>query len=245
MKRFNTTGLCVPHKHYMVNIDERVQQIRAMVDRGDYFSINRGRQYGKTTTLVALERALSDDYGVISLDFQAISTVGFSTEGRFVTALSRILWRKRARFNMPAKIQEDIKALSRADEDKASLDQLFFVLSDWCDESDKPLVLIIDEKLVGHEFENRAKAWTRRGVDEAVRHLTSETNTLFDSLMGKLQNYPSLRKRVRALPMRGEQVAYVPDDYEQQQLLLYGFARVEHNKLVVANRVFEMRLYVF
>ena len=71
MKRFNTTGLCVPHKHYMVNIDERVQQIRAMVDRGDYFSINRGRQYGKTTTLVALERALSDDYGVISLDFLA------------------------------------------------------------------------------------------------------------------------------------------------------------------------------
>ena len=44
MKRFNTTGLCVPRKHYMVNIDDRVRQIRAMVDEGDYFSINRGRQ---------------------------------------------------------------------------------------------------------------------------------------------------------------------------------------------------------
>ncbi|MEE0028156.1 MAG: hypothetical protein U0J70_11235, partial [Atopobiaceae bacterium] len=97
MKRFNTTGLCVPHKHYMVNIDERVRQIRAMVDEGDYFSINRGRQYGKTTTLAALERALSDDYDVISLDFQAISTAGFSTEGKFVGAFCRILWRKRMR----------------------------------------------------------------------------------------------------------------------------------------------------
>jgi hypothetical protein len=35
MKRFNTTGLCVPTKHYMVDITERVRQIRAMVDDGN------------------------------------------------------------------------------------------------------------------------------------------------------------------------------------------------------------------
>ena len=369
MKRFNTTGLCVPHKHYMVSIDERVRQIRAMVDEGDYFSINRGRQYGKTTTLAALERALSDDYDVISLDFQAISTAGFSTEGKFVGAFCRILWRKRMRLHMPRQVLADIKELTRIGEDKATLDRLFFALSDWCEESDKPLVLIIDEvdsatnnqvfldflaqlrlqylerekspdtpafqsvilagvtdvrhlrakirdedqhkvnspwniaadfevdmdfsatdiagmladyeadhgtgmdvddvaqqvydythgypflvsrvcqivdeKLVDDGFASLEDAWSRQGVDEAVRRLLSETNTLFDSLMGKLQNYPELRGRLRALLMRGEQVAYVPDSYEQQQLLLYGFVRIEQNKLVVANRVFEMRLYVF
>jgi hypothetical protein len=63
--------------------------------------------------------------------------------------------------------------------------------------------------------------------------------------MGKLQNYPELRGRLRALLMRGEQVAYVSYANEQQQLLMYGFVRVEHNKIVVANRVFEMMLYVF
>jgi hypothetical protein len=31
----------------MVDITERVRQIRAMVDDGNYFCINRGRQYGK------------------------------------------------------------------------------------------------------------------------------------------------------------------------------------------------------
>ena len=53
-KKFNVTGLCVPTKHYMVDITERVGQIREMVDAGAYFTINRARQYGKTTTLAAL-----------------------------------------------------------------------------------------------------------------------------------------------------------------------------------------------
>ena len=52
---FNTEGRCRPDLHYMVRIDERLKRIRQrFVDRGKYFVINRGRQYGKTTTLMAL-----------------------------------------------------------------------------------------------------------------------------------------------------------------------------------------------
>ena len=54
-KSFNVTGLCVPSKHYMVSLESRIKQIREMIDAGDYFVINRARQYGKTTTLAALE----------------------------------------------------------------------------------------------------------------------------------------------------------------------------------------------
>ncbi len=36
MRHFNTTGPCIPRKHYMVSTDERVRQIRTMVDKGDY-----------------------------------------------------------------------------------------------------------------------------------------------------------------------------------------------------------------
>ena len=36
-----------------------------MVERGDYFCINRGRQYGKTTTLSALRDYLMDEYIVL------------------------------------------------------------------------------------------------------------------------------------------------------------------------------------
>ena len=59
MREFNSTGLCVPERHYMVDISDRVAQIRAMVEKGDYFCVNRARQYGKTTTLVPAGVALS------------------------------------------------------------------------------------------------------------------------------------------------------------------------------------------
>ena len=75
---FNITGCCNPQEHYMVNLDSRLAQIKKMVDKGQYFSINKGRQYGKTV--------------VISMDFQFISTSEFATENRFVKAFARLLW---------------------------------------------------------------------------------------------------------------------------------------------------------
>ncbi|MDE6829543.1 MAG: 9-O-acetyl-N-acetylneuraminate esterase, partial [Lachnospiraceae bacterium] len=69
---FNTSGDCRLQIHYMVNITERLEKIKAMVDAGQYFTINRARQFGKTTTLKALEEFLKDDYIVISMDFQML-----------------------------------------------------------------------------------------------------------------------------------------------------------------------------
>jgi hypothetical protein len=31
-KRFNTTGICVPKKHYMVNIDSKIEQIKELIE---------------------------------------------------------------------------------------------------------------------------------------------------------------------------------------------------------------------
>ncbi len=76
MRYFNTEGVCKPREHYMVRLDGRLEKIKRLyVDRGKYFVINRGRQYGKTTTLRALEEYLKEDYIVVSMDFQGISTV--------------------------------------------------------------------------------------------------------------------------------------------------------------------------
>ena len=78
-RKFNITGFCNPQRHYMVKIDNRVKKIKAdYVDYGSYFVINRGRQYGKTTTLRALEEYLKEEYIVLSLDFQEIETASFA-----------------------------------------------------------------------------------------------------------------------------------------------------------------------
>ena len=91
-RRFNITGLCIPEKHYMVRLDERLKKIKEeFVDYGSYFVINRGRQYGKTTTLRALEEYLKDDYIVLSLDFQQIGTEDFADALTFVDSFSKRL----------------------------------------------------------------------------------------------------------------------------------------------------------
>lgn len=70
--------VCIPEKHYMVNISGRLQQIRDLVDAGKYFTINRARQYGKTTTLRALAEILRDEYYVVLLGFQTFDNEKFS-----------------------------------------------------------------------------------------------------------------------------------------------------------------------
>ena len=90
-KVFNTTGLCVPEAHYMVNIDERLKEIRKLVDDGKYFTISKALQYGKTTTLMALSRFLQKDYYVVLIDFQTFGSVDFETEKKFFPCFCKYL----------------------------------------------------------------------------------------------------------------------------------------------------------
>lgn len=85
MKRFNLAGVCIPDKHYMVDLSEKVELIvRDYIEQGAYFTINRARQFGKTTMLSALARRLADDYLVIRLSFEGIDDDNFKDNTSFV-----------------------------------------------------------------------------------------------------------------------------------------------------------------
>jgi hypothetical protein len=84
MREFNVTGLCIPGKHYMVDISEKVRQTAAMVEKGQYFTINRARQYGKTTTIRQLEKVLLEKgYLVARISFEGIGDTPFENEEKF------------------------------------------------------------------------------------------------------------------------------------------------------------------
>ena len=91
-KRFNVTGLCMPDRHYMADISERLEEIKIYVDNGDYFTINRARQYGKTTTLNALKRRLEDEYTVFMISFEGIEEEVFADTGSFCIRLTGLLY---------------------------------------------------------------------------------------------------------------------------------------------------------
>lgn len=149
MRYFNTEGVCRPDRHYMVRLDERLSKIKRLyVDREKYFVINRGRQYGKTTTLKALSEYLADEYTVIFMDFQRISSAGFVDEQIFVISLVEYMEKI---YSGQKVLREDTSEeafqtlFSLKEEEKASLNRLFFALSGICETAKKPVVLMIDE----------------------------------------------------------------------------------------------------
>lgn len=149
MKTFNTTGQCIPKKHYMVCIDDKLAEIKKMVDEGNYFAINRARQYGKTTTLRILAEYLKKDYVVISFDFQKMSAAQFKDEGAFVVSFSERLLKvvNNRRNKIVGLSEESLSAIKEALEARRleNLGQLFDYLSELCDTAEKPVVLMVDE----------------------------------------------------------------------------------------------------
>ncbi len=357
-KVFNVIGLCIPEKHYMVNLDSRLKQIKKMVDEGCYFTINRARQYGKTTTLTMLENYLQSEYCVISLDFQRLGYASFETEQIFVEAfVSELLAYVD---DLPEEIERGLENLQRC-----TLQRLFQILSKWCKTSKKPIVLIIDEvdsatnnqvfldflaqlrgyylkrrklstfhsvvlagvhdvknlkrklrpeeehkmnspwniatkfeidmsfskedivgmlkeyeedhltnmninqmaeliydytsgypylvsrfcKILDEEmtstpaFPIKSSAWTKEGFLEAEKLIIKEDNSLYQSLIGKLEQYKELKMVLYELLFTGKPIPYVSTSNYIQIATMFGFVRNEKDTLVIFNRIFEKVLY--
>ncbi len=333
-----------------------------MVDSGQYFTINRARQYGKTTTLQALSEFLKTEYKVVSLDFQMISHAEFESEQSFMSAFSRELLETNVQ--IPKDIHEKLSEIEYG-EAGTSLSALFKCLTQWCGRERKGIVLIIDEvdsaggcqvfldflaqlrgyyikrrrtptfqsvilagvydiknlkrkfvaddehkmnspwniaadflidmsfsekdisgmlseyerdhnagmdiqtvagliydytsgypylvsricklideRIAGREpFWEKGSAWTRNGVLEAVKLLLGEPNTLFESLINKLEDYPELDKMLRDLLFNGKEIAYVVGVRSIENALMFGFVKRADNTIVIANRIFETLLY--
>lgn len=369
-KIFNVTGNCKPEIHYMVDIKERLMKIKKMVDSGDYFTINRARQYGKTTTLRALYHFLEKDYLVISMDFQKeMSDAKFRNENTFSVAFANAFLRKvGAGLTLTEEAQlavDDLKIAVCNYRDDLDLVELFQYLSAVCHYSAKPIVLMIDEvdsatnnqvfldflaQLRGYyidrdesstfqsvilagvydiknikrkirlmddekmnspwniavdftidmsfsakeiagmlteyerdyetgmnisdmagliydytsgypflvsrickllderiagdkKFPDRSSAWTKEGLLEAVKMLLSEKNTLFESLVNKLTDYPELRTMLYNLLFTGKSIPYSPMAKSIEAAEMFGFIKNENENAVISNRIFEILLY--
>ena len=148
---FNTTGICDPAEHYMVDLTQRLSEVRKLVDEKKYFTINRARQFGKTTTLHALAEYLSQDYLVISMDFQMqMSDAKFRNENSFSQAFARA-FENSFRITESGKSPEYQAALKVFTEERQEsgeqfeLVELFQALSNLCAVIPKKIVLMIDE----------------------------------------------------------------------------------------------------
>lgn len=364
-KVFNISGDCKPDMHFMVDIGDRLAEMKAMIDRGDYFTVNRARQFGKTTTLKALRRYLKNEYQVLSLDFQKLSHKDFETERAFVEALAREILKKLYLMKeVPDGIVNGFRQFTQENNFSLKLAILFECFSKWCQKSEKPVVLIvdevdsatnnqvfldflaqirgyyidrdeaatfqsvilagvydvknlkrkfvtdgehrvnspwniaadfnvdmsfssrdiagmleeyeasyktgmdievmsdmiydytsgypylvsricklIDERIAGDRDYNKSDAWTEEGLQEALKILLTERNTLFESLIAKLTEYPELRKLLYMLLFEGSGISYNPLNKSIEVAEMLGFVVNRYGNAVVSNRIFETILY--
>jgi len=136
MREFNVTGLCVPDMHYMVDISEKVEQIFKLVEGKKYFTINRGRQYGKTTTILRLKKRLPEDYICASISFQYSDDKMYADEEGFCQGLLN-------RINDALSFINEEEAKLWLDDGVTSFIKLNYFIRERC--KGKKIVLIIDE----------------------------------------------------------------------------------------------------
>ena len=86
-------------------------------------------------------------------------------------------------------------------------------------------------------------SWSKEDVAEAVKVLLKEPGTLFDDMRKKITDYPELRKMIYAILFRGETYPYNPDNSAMDIGSMFGFITERDGQAVIANRIFETRLY--
>ncbi len=367
-KYFNTTGLCYPDEHYMVNIDGRLDEIKELVDRGEYFAINRARQYGKTTTIHLLADKLSKDYAVFSISFEGLEREVYESADRFCLNFYRLL-NDELNYNavdgISALDQAECERRAAGEQSGAGLGGLSEFISRMCRAAGKPVVLIVDEvdqasnhdifltflgmlrkkylarrkqpafravilasvydiknlklkmrpageyqynspwniaadftvdmsfsvsdiagmlrsyeqdagtgmnisymaellyeytsgypflvsrlckildeNVLGRDgFPNLSSVWTKDGFLEAVRELLLESDTLFDDMVKKLDDFPALKQILYRILFNGERIPYNTDNPAINLGLMFGFIKLEEGAVKISNRIFETRIY--
>jgi energy-coupling factor transporter ATP-binding protein EcfA2 len=141
-KSFNITGLCLPDQHYMADVSKKLNLTLKMVQKGNYFAINRPRQYGKTTLLNNLTTALraEGNYIVFKISFEGVGDLMFEDEKVFSQEFVGIL----ANYAQVAS-KDLVDFLKSKIKETYNLRTLSDTISELVNQTDKRVVLMIDE----------------------------------------------------------------------------------------------------
>ena len=141
-KRFNVTGLCFPDEHFMADVSDKMSQIMSMAEYGDYFIINRPRQYGKTTALYTVSDLLrkTGNYIVLNMSFEGVGDVFFEEEQNFSRGFVRVLAKYASAY---APEFEDW--LNETAPQITDLDLLDKMITKLVNKTDKKVIVLIDE----------------------------------------------------------------------------------------------------
>ena len=87
------------------------------------------------------------------------------------------------------------------------------------------------------------KGWSKDGMLEAVRVFIKEPNSLFDDMTKKLNDNKELKELIVNILFRGYKYTFEINNPNIDLGLMFGFIKEKNNQAVIANRLFETKLY--
>ena len=196
-KKFNTSVTCDPKKHYMVDTTAKMKVFERLINNGNYFTITRARQFGKTSSLKWIYNNLNDRYLVVSISFEdteeddwiSPSTFYKTFCGYMMTAFKTKLLTKNEEYekfwNNATKIENpDIKSLSER-------------ITEFCQLSSKKVVLLIDEvdkSLNNQLFLNFLSMLRKKYID---RDMTGDNSTFWSVVLAGVYDVKNLKLKIR------------------------------------------------
>jgi hypothetical protein len=139
-KTFNVTGSCDQDEHYMLPALERCKGLLQQVDWGHYFVIQAAPQSGKTTLLLELARQLNEagDYYALYCSVGTVQGIVEAKEG--ISAIIKVMenqiksHKTLNKYPFAEQVNEDDYYMA-----------LMEALAYFCQELDKPLVILFDD----------------------------------------------------------------------------------------------------
>ena len=139
MKKFNITTTCISEKHYMVDTSKKLAKIEEMIDEGMYFTINRARQYGKTTTMSRLFLTLQYKYIIIPGSIEGFGEEPYKSEQKFAETFLEMIGKRV--ITQDKEMSDYIRSFKKVKD----MDELSEIITKICTKSQKEIVLMIDE----------------------------------------------------------------------------------------------------
>ncbi|MDR0908397.1 MAG: AAA-like domain-containing protein [Spirochaetaceae bacterium] len=190
-KHFNAQGPCITGRDYMVDISAKLDTIvKDYIEPGKYFVINRGRQYGKTTTLAALWRLLKDEYLVFDLSFEA-ATDYFKSEWHMCEGLRRTLYRR-----LKEEAPELADIFGKEISEGFPRDDFIDIIRSLCKQSPKKVIVTIDEvdRATDYTVFRNFLAMLR---DMYIERSTRNTPAFHNVILAGVHDIRNLKKKIR------------------------------------------------
>ncbi len=161
-----------------------------------------------------------------------------------MNTLSFLRYNERVTDRISDLLKEELRRMQS--DNSADLEDLSDFISQLCGQSDKQVVIMIDEvDQAGNQkiFLSFLGMIRRKFLTRKTEPMVSRLCQILDEqILGK-EGFPELRQAVYAILFKGEKISFSAYNHVFNLGVMFGFIKEENDNIVISNRIFEMQLY--